>query len=155
MPFCQVIKSNNAWCCNYARKGLTCCWSHRKLENDKVEMVVDEPENENNVYVLEFEEPKKDDNAWPPLEETVAEIKLHGIDCIQKLHSYAINKNIHLLSKYEKKLVALTISEAVMSIHIPDEFKLSVKRLVTVMYSKLAEYDIGYIKRLVKFHNSI
>jgi len=35
MPFCQVIKSNDKWCRNYARKGLTCCWSHRKLENDK------------------------------------------------------------------------------------------------------------------------
>jgi len=154
MPFCQVIKSNNAWCCNYARKGLTCCWSHRKLENDKVEMVVDEPEEVVELIQV-VEEPKKDDNAWPPLEETVAEIKLHGIDCIQNLHSYAINKNMHLLSKYERRLVALTISEAVMSIQIPDEIKLSVKRLITVMYTKLAEYDIGYIKRLVKFHNSI
>jgi len=120
-------------------------------------MVVDEPEEVVDVdeLILVVEEPKKDDNAWPPLEETVAEIKLHGIDSIQKLHSYAINKNMHILSKYDRRLVALTISEAVMSIHIPDESKLSVKRLVTVMCSKLAEYDIGYIKRLVKFHNSI
>jgi len=33
-------------CGNYARKGMTCCWSHRKLEND-----VPEPEPE--------KEPKK------------------------------------------------------------------------------------------------
>ncbi len=32
MSACQVIKSNNRWCRNYARKGMTCCYSHRKLE---------------------------------------------------------------------------------------------------------------------------
>jgi len=36
MPFCQVIKSNDRPCAAYARKGLTCCYAHRKLENTKV-----------------------------------------------------------------------------------------------------------------------
>ena len=33
MPFCQVIKGDDKPCRNYARKGLTCCYAHRKLEN--------------------------------------------------------------------------------------------------------------------------
>ena len=41
MPFCQVIKGNDKPCRNYARKGLTCCHSHRALEN--VEYVPPEP----------------------------------------------------------------------------------------------------------------
>ena len=40
---CQVIKANGRWCCNYARKDMTCCWSHRNLENDVPEK---EPEKE-------------------------------------------------------------------------------------------------------------
>ena len=40
MSGCQVIKSNDTWCRNYARKGMTCCWSHRTLENDIPEKVV-------------------------------------------------------------------------------------------------------------------
>ena len=30
---CQVIKGNERMCRNYARKGMTCCYSHRVLEN--------------------------------------------------------------------------------------------------------------------------
>jgi hypothetical protein len=33
MVWCQVIKANNKPCANYARKGLTCCHAHRKLES--------------------------------------------------------------------------------------------------------------------------
>ena len=33
MVWCQVIKANDQPCANYARKGLTCCYSHRKLES--------------------------------------------------------------------------------------------------------------------------
>jgi len=36
MVWCQVIKANNKPCANYARKGLTCCYAHRKLENTEV-----------------------------------------------------------------------------------------------------------------------
>jgi len=32
---CQVIKGNERPCRNYARKNLTCCYQHRKLENVK------------------------------------------------------------------------------------------------------------------------
>ena len=32
---CQVIKGNERSCRNYARKKLTCCYQHRKLENVK------------------------------------------------------------------------------------------------------------------------
>ena len=42
MPFCQVIKGDDKPCRNYARKGLTCCHSHRALEN--VEYVPPKPE---------------------------------------------------------------------------------------------------------------
>ena len=34
MPFCQVIKADDRACRNYARKGMSCCYPHRKLEND-------------------------------------------------------------------------------------------------------------------------
>ena len=30
--WCQVIKSDDRMCKNYARKGMVCCYSHRKLE---------------------------------------------------------------------------------------------------------------------------
>ena len=33
MSACQVIKSNDRHCRNYARTGMTCCYPHRKLEN--------------------------------------------------------------------------------------------------------------------------
>jgi hypothetical protein len=33
MPLCQVIKSNDKWCRNYAMKGKTCCYQHRSLEH--------------------------------------------------------------------------------------------------------------------------
>jgi hypothetical protein len=36
MPFCQVIKSNDKWCRNSARKGMDCCWVHRNLENQVI-----------------------------------------------------------------------------------------------------------------------
>ena len=35
MPRCQVIKANNRKCKNYARKGLTCCYPHRNLEEEE------------------------------------------------------------------------------------------------------------------------
>ena len=40
---CQVIKGNDRKCKNYARKGMTCCWSHRALEHVEY---VPEPESE-------------------------------------------------------------------------------------------------------------
>ena len=40
---CQVIKGDDRKCKNYARKGKTCCWSHRALEHVEY---VPEPEKE-------------------------------------------------------------------------------------------------------------
>jgi hypothetical protein len=34
MSGCHVIKGNDEPCGNYALKGKTCCWVHRKLENE-------------------------------------------------------------------------------------------------------------------------
>jgi len=48
MSGCQVIKSNNRRCKNYARKGMTCCYAHRKLENDEPE-----PNKPIDFYTLE------------------------------------------------------------------------------------------------------
>jgi hypothetical protein len=31
---CQVIKADDRPCRNYARKGMTCCYPHRKLETE-------------------------------------------------------------------------------------------------------------------------
>jgi hypothetical protein len=42
MSACQVIKADGKYCRNYARKGLTCCYPHRALENTEPEVPVDE-----------------------------------------------------------------------------------------------------------------
>jgi len=38
MSACQVIKADGKHCRNYARKGLTCCYAHRALENTEPEV---------------------------------------------------------------------------------------------------------------------
>ena len=44
MPACQVIitamNNSERRCSNYARKGLDCCYSHRKLEVENQEEIV-------------------------------------------------------------------------------------------------------------------
>ena len=169
MPFCQVIKSNDKWCKNYARNGLTCCWSHRKLENDKeapveveevqVEVeeyvVVEAEEAEEADYVLEFVEAES--SPWPSLEEAHDEIKLFCISTLEGIGSYAKAKNTLNLPKYEVRLVALTISEAIMSVPIPEDAKLSVKLLLISVIKKLTEarYNVVYLINLLDFLQSI
>ena len=41
MPGCQAVKANGKHCRNYARKGKTCCYAHRYLENVPAE--IEEP----------------------------------------------------------------------------------------------------------------
>jgi len=162
MPFCQVIKSNDKWCKNYARKGLTCCWSHRKLENDKeapVEVeefeIIEAKEFEDEDYVLEFVETES--SPWPSLEEAHDEIKLFCISTLGGIGSYAKAKNTLNLPKYEVRLVALTISEAIMSVPIPEDAKLSVKLLLISVIKKLTEarYNVVYLINLLDFLQSI
>jgi len=69
MSYCQVIKGNNRSCRNYARKGLTCCYAHRKLE--EVEYVAIKPEQSIKiptspvVKIETFEiTPWDDDDLW-------------------------------------------------------------------------------------------
>ena len=38
MAGCQAVKPNGKHCCNYARRGMTCCYSHRYLENTESEL---------------------------------------------------------------------------------------------------------------------
>jgi hypothetical protein len=53
MVWCQVIKGNNKPCANYARKGLTCCYPHRRLERVEPEKVKPiEPEKVKPVQVV-------------------------------------------------------------------------------------------------------
>ena len=136
---CQVIKSNDRRCRNYARKGLTCCWSHRKLENDIPDKVVPEP------------------IEWPSLEEANAEIKHYSINTLENIVVYAREKIVLDLPKYELRLVALTISESVMKLQIPEHGKASVRNLVITIIKKLLEsgYSKQYIERLGQFYSSI
>jgi len=148
MPFCQVIKANDKWCNNYARKDMTCCWPHRKLENDTPDKVVKAVVLEDiPVEVIEVSTP------WPSLEEARDEIKLFCISTLGGINSYAKAKNTLNLPKYEVRLVALTISEAILQVPIPEEAKLSVKLLLINVIKKLTEakYNIEYVLNLLDF----
>ena len=69
MVWCQVIKGNDKPCANYARKGLTCCYSHRKLE------VVEPVQVKQDLKELETFEinPWDDDGIWNQLIEAAYE----------------------------------------------------------------------------------
>jgi len=148
---CQVIKSNDQWCRNYARKGMTCCWPHRKFENDIPEIVPDKPKPFSEKVV------EAESSPWPSLEEAQAEIKLYCISTLDGITSYAKAKQVLDLPKYEQRLVSLTISEAIMTITLPNESRFSVKNLLIVIVKKLLEagYKSDYVTRLLDFHQSI
>ena len=91
MSFCQVIKGNNRPCCNYARKGLTCCYAHRKLETEPCAVI--EPDQTVKVPVLPpvdkietFEiTPWDDDDLWEQIIEVAyqgAEAFVDGLDWV-------------------------------------------------------------------------
>ncbi len=47
MPGCQAVMPNGRHCRNYARKnGMTCCYSHRYLENIPAEIEIPMPKKE-------------------------------------------------------------------------------------------------------------
>jgi predicted DNA-binding protein (UPF0251 family) len=171
MPFCQVIKSNDKWCKNYARKGLTCCWSHRKLENDipeeapveveEVEVEVEEfeiieaKEAEDEDYVLEFVEAEEivKETPWPSLKEARNEIERYSITTLEDIRDYARATSVLELPKQGQRLVALTISEAIQQVPIPKDAKLSVKLLLVTVIRKLTEarYNVEYVLNLLDF----
>ena len=52
---CQVIKGDERMCRNYARKGMTCCYSHRVLENTQFVSSIYDEFIENMNFVLKNE----------------------------------------------------------------------------------------------------
>ena len=84
MSFCQVIKGNDRPCRNYARKGLTCCYAHRKLETEPVSS----PPNVeiDKVKTLEIT-PWDDDDLW----EQIIEVAHQGPEeFVDGLHWVAV-----------------------------------------------------------------
>ena len=118
---CQVIKSNDKWCRNYARKGMTCCWVHRNFENSVVEM---EPTKESGIIIMQdiltgdlfmkFKQPE-DGREWPTLDEVHSIIESQNVNTygsllmFQKIWlSVAESEN---WSKYERRMLALIFTE--------------------------------------------
>ena len=60
MGACQIIKANDTMCKNYARKGMSCCWPHRSLENT---VYVEDQERIVRDFVCDIF--KKIEGDWP------------------------------------------------------------------------------------------
>jgi hypothetical protein len=134
MPGCQVIKSNDQWCRNYARKGMACCWVHRNLEDTgKV------------ILSVKFKQPE-DGREWPTLDEVRNVILTERIDNNETLYIFqkiwlgvAESEN---WSKYDRRMLGLIITEFYFKY---PEF-LTNKRLLHTVIDKLIEanYDPIY-----------
>ena len=101
---------------------------------------VNEVEKVNEVNEVEkVNEVDETEEIWPSLEEVHDEIKIFCISTLGGIHSYAKAKNTLNLSKQGQRLVALTISDSILQVPIPEDAKLSVKLLLITVIRKLTE----------------
>jgi len=157
MSGCQVIKSNDRWCRNYARKGLTCCWSHRNLEETVIEIAPTKTSVESEAILtgnlfMKFKQPE-DGREWPTLDEVRDVMINERIDNFETLlmfekiwMSVAESENWAI---YERRMLALLVTEFHFKyLNVP----INVKLFHTVV-DKLrgANYDPIYIKFASEF----
>ena len=122
MPGCQVIKSNDRWCRNYSRKGMSCCWVHRNLEDTVIEMAPTKVSGEPGIMqciltgnlFMKFKQPE-DGREWPTLDEARNVIEEERINNYEAL---LIFQRIWMKvaesekwSKYEHRMLALVFLE--------------------------------------------
>ena len=133
-----MIKSNGQWCRNYARKGMTCCWSHRNLE------VSGEVILTGNLF-MKFKQPEIE-REWPTLDEVNNVILREGITTYDSL---VLFQKIWLTvaesenwSKYERRMLALIFTEFHFTCNVP-----FIQGVLDTVVKKLQEanYDPVYI----------
>ena len=161
-PFGPVTQHQG--CANYARKGMTCCYSHRKLEISPVSEVVIKPLMKkkgypaaSNCYSVKYIVPKKtfaqvvDENEWPTVEQAKNTMFAHDFENRHQFEAYARNMLVIADGKFEKKLFVLVCAEAVIYLDLCNST--SYKRFMTAIINKLEEFECPHSEYIEMLKN--
>jgi hypothetical protein len=137
---CQVIKATDNLCRNFARKNKTCCWSHRKLEQENVSVIVPAP-----LRLKKKKEEYPKNNEWPtPLMARKVIDRYDDVDVIL----YYINKNISIYNDtdfdYMKRMCILMVCEVVLKYQ--DLKHPMLTQLKPIVINKLNETQSPHLK---------
>jgi hypothetical protein len=135
MSACQVIKANQRPCRNYARRGKTCCSSHRAFENKETEEIVEEFVNDFFKKVLENQ--KYSQMEWPSVLEARRWVNKQrslydALDVLTKSTYFWANTT----NLYEKRLCLLKGAELIFKFGSSNDEIL--KRLKVAVIDKLS-----------------